>query len=207
MSITDSLAYITTIDPIVLRNKAKRMRKETGDERWKAPMETTNKSVKLAIGRSLLRPFQLLAYEVMVLVTCLFSAVLLGILYLFFGAFPLVFGNLHKFNLWQVGLSFMGIFVGMLLAAAGDFLYHQYEAKRLRARAEQGNVHKMEPEDRLPPAVLGAFLVTGGLFIFAWTSFEHVHWIAPVIGSGIFGAGTLLVFTGIFTFLVSYPPA
>ncbi|KAI9167977.1 major facilitator superfamily transporter [Paramyrothecium foliicola] len=200
------LAYDHTSDPIVLRHKAKRLRKETGEERWKAPIETANKSMKLAIGRSLLRPFQLLAYEIMVMVTCLFSAVLLGILYLFFGAFPLVFGNLHGFNLWQVGLSFMGIFVGMILAALGDFLYHHQKDKRLRTRTAQGAVHKMEPEDRLPPAVVGAFLVTGGLFIFAWTSFDYVHWIAPIIGSGVFGAGTLLVFTGIFTFLVdAYP--
>ena len=38
-----------------------------------------------------------------------------------------------------------------------------------------------------------------GLFWFAWTSLSH--WILPIIGSGIFGCGTLLVFNGIFTFL------
>jgi hypothetical protein len=38
-------------------------------------------------------------------------------------------------------------------------------------------------------AILGGPLVTIGLFIFAWTIYPDVHWIAPIIGSGVFGAG------------------
>lgn len=38
-------------------------------------------------------------------------------------------------------------------------------------------------------AILGGPLVTIGLFIFAWTVYPDVHWIAPIIGSGVFGAG------------------
>ena len=46
-----------------------------------------------------------------------------------------------------------------------------------------------EPEYRLPPCIAGAPLVTIGLFWFGWTTFESVHWIVPIIGSAIFGAG------------------
>lgn len=38
-------------------------------------------------------------------------------------------------------------------------------------------------------AILGGPLVTIGLFIFAWTIYPDVHWIAPIIGSAVFGAG------------------
>ena len=62
----------------------------------------------------------LLAFEPMCLNLCIFTAFLLGILYLFFGAFSLVFSNNHDFNLWQVGLSFLGILIGMLIAMATD---------------------------------------------------------------------------------------
>ena len=51
---------------------------------------------------------------------CLLSALLLAILYLFFGAFPLVFMNNHGFNLWQTGLTFCGIGLGMCIAIASD---------------------------------------------------------------------------------------
>jgi hypothetical protein len=39
---------------------------------------------------------------------CILSAVLLGILYLFFGAFPLVFQHNHGFTISQTGLAFLG---------------------------------------------------------------------------------------------------
>ncbi|KAK1988121.1 major facilitator superfamily transporter [Colletotrichum cereale] len=197
-----------TYHPIVLRTKARKIRKETADERWKAPVEKMTKSVIKTIGISLMRPFQLLAFEPMVLNLDIFSAILLGILYLFFGAFPLVFGTIHGFNLWQVGLAFMGILVGMFLAAATDPLWHHVRS-RLMANLEKetGVEGASEPEFRLPPVICGAFLCPVGIFWFGWSL--HLHWIMPIIGSAIFGAGchrTLLVFTGIFTFLVdAYP--
>ena len=37
----------------------------------------------------------------------------------------------------------------------------------------------------------------------AFTTYKQVHWIAPIIGSTLFGAGTYFVFTGVFTYLVT----
>lgn len=174
----------------MLRSKAQKIRKDTGDDRWKAPVEKVQKSVISAIGRSLLRPFQLLIFEPMCLSLCIFSAVLLGILYLFFGAFPLVFRTVHNFNLWQTGLSFLGILIGMLCAACLDPVWQRIRAKLIRQLQEETGVEDAsEPEFRLPPAIAGAFLVPAGIFMFGWSSYPWVHWIVPIIGSAIFGAG------------------
>jgi multidrug resistance protein len=190
-----------TYHPIKLREKARLVRKETGDDRWKAPMEKSTKSIPRTIGLSLLRPFQLLALEAMCLLLSLLSAVLLGVIYLFFGAFPLVFGGNYGFSLWQIGLSFLGIFVGMITGAATNPIWHRVHARLIRQ-----NHGVPEPEFHLASSIVGAIIVPIGLFWFAWTSFPWVHWILPIIGSGIFGCGTLLVFNGIFTFLVdTYP--
>ena len=74
-----------TYAPVILRKKAAARRKETGDDRWKAPIEVMNKSVAKTVLWSCIRPFQLLFLEPMCLNLCLLSAILLGILYLFFG--------------------------------------------------------------------------------------------------------------------------
>ncbi|KAI1178144.1 major facilitator superfamily domain-containing protein [Nemania sp. FL0916] len=190
-----------TYHPIILREKARRLRKETGDDRWKAPMEKSTKSIPRTIALSLLRPLQLLALEPMCFLLCLLSAVLLGVIYLFFGAFPLVFGDGYGFNLWQTGLSFLGISTGMMIGAATNPVWH-----RIHHRLVKQNNGLPEPEFRLASTIMGAVLVPIGLFWFAWTSFPWVHWILPIIGSAIFGCGTLLSFNGIFTFLVdTYP--
>ena len=179
-----------TYHPVLLRNKARKLRKETGDERWKSLIEKTNKSITKTIGYSLLRPGQLLLFEPMCLNLCLFSAIVLGILYLFFGAFGVVFEGNYGFTLSQTGLSFLGIFVGMILAVVSDPLWHKNYARLIKQREERtGEVGGSEPEYRLPPTIAGAFLVPVGLFMFAWTAYPSVHWIVPIIGSGIFGAG------------------
>ncbi|PKY02942.1 MFS general substrate transporter [Aspergillus campestris IBT 28561] len=196
-----------TYHPVLLRRKAQRRRKETGDERWQAPIERLHRSVARTVLRSTYRPMLLLILEPMCLNLCLFSAILLGILYLFFGAFQLVFGNVYHFELWQRGLCFLGLFVGMVFAISSDPFWRRVYA-RLEAEHEkdEGRTEKYQPEWRLPPAILGGPLVTIGLFMFAWTIYSHVHWIVPIIGSVFFGAGTILVYSGIFTFLVdAYP--
>lgn len=173
-----------------MRNKARKIRKETGDERYKAPTERVNKSVARAISISLQQPFLLLAFEPMCLLLCFFSALLLGILYLFFGAFPLVFEGVYGFNLWQVGLSFLGMFVGILLAAGLDPVWHRIRGKLIRKLEQETGVEgASEPEFRLPPAIAGAILVPAGIFMFGWSAYPFVHWIVPIIGSALFGAG------------------
>ncbi|KAJ5234354.1 uncharacterized protein N7469_003522 [Penicillium citrinum] len=195
-----------TYHPVLLRRKARKLRAETGDDRWKAPIEKLERSVPQTVLRSMYRPILLLTLEPMCLNLCIFSAILLGILYLFFGAFQLVFSNVYGFSLWQRGLCFLGLFVGMVMAILSDPLWRR-NYMRLERNHQQGNhAEEFQPEWRLPPAILGGPLVTSGLFIFAWTIYSDVHWIAPIIGSALFGAGTILVYSGIFTFLVdAYP--
>ncbi|KAL4935284.1 major facilitator superfamily domain-containing protein [Aspergillus oleicola] len=196
-----------TYHPVLLRRKAQRLRKETGDDRWQAPIEKMDRSIARTVLQSLYRPVLLLTLEPMCLNLCIYSAILLGILYLFFGAFQLVFGNVYGFDLYQRGLAFLGLFVGMAFAIASDpfwrRIYRKLEETHERA---VGVADDFQPEWRLPPAIAGAPLVTIGLFIFAWTIYPHVHWIVPIIGSAFFGAGTVLIYSGVFSFLVdAYP--
>src|SRR5699024_10315360 len=58
------------------------------------------------------------------------------------------------------------------------------------------------PEARLPPALVGSILLPVGLFWFAWTNGNSVHWVVPIIGSGFFAAGIVLVFLSLMNYLV-----
>ncbi|CAG8939254.1 unnamed protein product [Penicillium salamii] len=195
-----------TFHPILLKRKAQQIRLDTGDERWKSQMETKTQTFLATITKSIYRPILLLTLEPMCLNLCIFSAILLGILYLFFGAFQLIFDQVYGFTLWQRGCSFLGLLVGMVIAILTDPFWRWNYTRLERASAAVSEPVKYQPEWRLPPAIVGAPLVTIGLFIFAWTVYPNVHWIGAIIGSGIFGAGTILVYSGIFTFLVdAYP--
>jgi MFS family permease len=55
-----------TYKPVLLRQKAIRLRKETGDDRWQAPIEKMDRSILKTILMSCRRPFELLFLEPMV---------------------------------------------------------------------------------------------------------------------------------------------
>jgi len=206
MTIAILLLVPETYSPVLLRKKARKQRKDTGDDRWKAPIEVHDKSIARTVMMSLYRPFMLLFLEPMCFNLCLFSSILLGILYLFFGAFNLVFTEVYKFELWQVGLSFLGLLIGMLLAIASDPIWHYNYLRLVNKKEKETGERKSEPEYRLPPAIFGSWFCVVGLFWFGWTIYPSVHWIVPIIATGFFGFGVILVFSGVFTFLVeAYP--
>ncbi|KAG0645429.1 Efflux pump atB ame [Hyphodiscus hymeniophilus] len=197
-----------TYHPVLLTHKAAALRKSTGNPEYHSASELANRSKSLSkmILHSIYRPFQLLLLEPMCLCLCLYSALLLGILYLFFGAFGLVFGTNHDFNLWQIGLSFLGLLVGIVIGAlTNPFWFKNYLRLVTRFHAENPprpgeKPGKPDPELRLPPTIAGS------LFWFGWTTYSSVHWIVPIIGSVFFMLGNFLAFSGIFTFLVdAYP--
>jgi drug/metabolite transporter (DMT)-like permease len=93
------------------------------------------------------------------------SAILLGILYLFFGAFTLVFQNNHGFSISQIGLAFLGLLVGMLTGVCTDPIWRRVYTRLVRQREEQGGEPGgSEPEFRLPSTILGAWVVPMALF-------------------------------------------
>jgi hypothetical protein len=132
----------------------------------------------------------MLLFEPMCLNLCLHSSLLLGILYLFFGAFPLIFTTNHGFNLWQVGLTFLGLAVGILFGiSTTPYWQRDYEQMVHKQDTKTDQKGQPEPEFRLPQVMLGSVLVTVGLFWFAFTTYSSVHWIVPIIASGVFGMG------------------
>ncbi|KAL4815670.1 major facilitator superfamily domain-containing protein [Aspergillus spinulosporus] len=156
-----------------------------------------------ALSTSLFRPFQMLLLEPMCLCLDLYSAILLGTLYLFFGAFPLVFKTTYDMSLWQVGLTFLGIIIGMLVAAASNPIWNNIRV-HLMSHDQEAGVSKAEPEHQLPPAILGSILIPVGLFWCGWTMDSTVRWVVAILGSAVFGCGMVLVFTGVFTYLVRF---
>lgn len=62
-----------TFVPYILHTEAKRLRKETGDDRWHSPMDKKqDESFKAIIHRTVLKPFVMLFQEPMLLVVTLY---------------------------------------------------------------------------------------------------------------------------------------
>jgi hypothetical protein len=139
----------------------------------------------------------------MVLFLDLWSALILGILYLSFGGIPYIFRTQYGFNVQSTGLAFLGIGAGQLIAA-GTQPYFNKQYKATAARSPGGIA---PPEARLVVGMYGAVLCPLGLLLLGLTCFANVHWIVPIILSSFFGWGMVYAYSSTFTYLVdAYRP-
>lgn len=187
-----------TYEPELLKRKAKRIRKETGDTRYYAPIEITKITLYDSVLTSSKRPMLLIFRDQMTLALCFYTAFTLSIVYMFFVAFPYIFTTVYHFNPREVGMSFIGLIVGFALTSLSTPLI----VERIRHRLIRKSGEET-PELNLIALMIGVFIVPIGLFIMAWTSYSSIHWIVPIIGSGIYAGGTILVFSGIFSYQIT----
>ncbi|KAI1145438.1 MFS general substrate transporter [Nemania diffusa] len=196
-----SVGVPETYTPYLLRTRAAKLSHLTGKV-YRSKMDVFNeakpKTMTEQFKTAFLRPWVLLFWEPIVLLTSIYIAIVYGTLYLLFAAFPVIFTELRGWNLGMTGLSFAGIAVGMVVAV---FYYILVEQRRY-IRVVEANGGVAPPEARLPPAIIGSVLLPVGLFLFAWTNGPEMHWIVPIVGTGFFGAGLILVFLGLINYLV-----
>ncbi|TCD70550.1 hypothetical protein EIP91_002896 [Steccherinum ochraceum] len=190
-----------TYVPVLLKWKAARLRKSENESRYWAPLDR-HQGLWHSIQQSCYVPFKLIILDRMALLLDLWSALLLGILYLAFQVFPIIFGQGHHFNVQSVGMTFLGIGLGMVVAVACTPLWNALY-RRETAR-HNGNP---PPEMRLIIGMVGAVIVPISLYWLAFTTYPHVHWIVPIISSVFLGIGIVFCFTAVFTYLVvAYRP-
>ena len=137
-----------------------------------------------------MRPVKLLFLSPIVFLISLYMAVVYGYVYLLFTTYPRVFEGQYGFTNGSVGLVYLGVGIGAffglgLCGAVSDRL-----VKGLTAR----NGGTPLPEYRLPVMFIGGFLVPAGLFLYGWTADKKVQYMAPIIGTGLLGAGMFGIF-------------
>lgn len=183
--------------PVLLKAKAQKKRKETGDNRYYHPHEELKVDVKSIVTKQLTRPILMLTTEPMVTAIALYASFVYAVLYMTLEVFPIVFEQKHHLTPVQSACSFLGLFVGVLFAL-GINLGNQ--PRYIRKVRESGG--KPVPEARLPPMAIGGVIFTIGLFGFGWTGQADTSFWAPLIFTIPTGAGFSICFQQCINFLV-----
>jgi multidrug resistance protein len=204
-SIVSLIFLRETYAPVIIERKAARLRKETGNNEYRSKLDV-GLSKKDVFTMSIVRPMKLLLFSPIVMILSLYLGVLYGYMYLLFTTFTVVFTEQYGFSSGSVGLSFLGIGIGSLvgLGLIGG-LSDRLLKSRARANSPPGTPDaelNMKPEYRLPMLQPFAILVVGGLFLYGWTAEYKVHWIVPILGTGIVGACMMVAMMCIQTYLV-----
>ncbi|TVY58990.1 MFS transporter prlG [Lachnellula cervina] len=186
-----------TYGNVLLKHKAARLRKETGNLHLisKGDLGLSPRALFL---HSIVRPLKLLLFSPIVLLLSLFAAVVFGQTFLLFTTFPTVFEEQYGFTTGTSGLSYLGMGIGMIL---GIITFRLLSDKILTKAALDGD-GTMKPEYRLPLMVYLTPVMPIGFFWYGWSAYAQVHWIVPIIGTGFIGIGSLFVIMPIQIYLV-----
>lgn len=135
--------------------------------------------------------------EPIVFLTALYAALIFGLLFIFFLAYPLVFGPIYKFGLGSRGLAFIGIGLGTVLGNGSYILLFSWFSKKPAFKNIQNQ------NAFLAPTMIGAVILPISLFWFGWTARQSIHWIVPIISGFPFGFSMMLIFNGLAIYLSS----
>ncbi|WWC90273.1 uncharacterized protein L201_005206 [Kwoniella dendrophila CBS 6074] len=194
-----------TFAPALLKKRAKQIRVKENDDSYVTEQELFRKPLNEIIIETLIRPFEMLATEPILLLMSLYISLVYGLLYAFFFAFPVVYGEDYGWNDSKIGLTFIPVFFGVGLALfVTPWLERKYVLK-----VNKGIV---KPEDRLTGMLIGGPFVPISLFIFGWTSPPYVspeggNWVGPCSAGIPFGFGMVLVYFSANAYLIECFPS
>ncbi|KAG6872077.1 hypothetical protein C0995_013295 [Termitomyces sp. Mi166 len=188
-----------TYAPALLKKKAARLRKETGDDSYNTRAEMDRRSFSSTLKIAATRPWIMMVtepiHEDLLTMSSPDLSFVYSLLYLLFFVYPRAFGQVRGWSLGLTGTSFISIMIGILLALAAlpyqEVLYRRY--------TKDGHY----PEARLFPMLFGCGLLPISLFIFAFTSGNSaIHWMVICISGALFGISMILIYVAANSYII-----
>ena len=177
------LSLPETSADLILLQRARRLRKLTGRTEFKAECEvrqSRSERPKHVVFNALIKPWEINIKDPAVLFTTIYTALIYGIYYSFFESFPIVYGEVYGWAIGQIGLAFLAVLVGLLVAVLVYCGYFYFVAEPEIARMEAEESGAVPAEARLKPGLVATFLIPIGLYIFG----EFHFLLRPVRASG-----------------------
>lgn len=177
-----------TYGPVILKRKAERLRKETGNLRLYTKFEIHGVGPLGALWIALQRPSKMLILSPITFLLSVYFAFVFGLLILLFTTLSSVYSRQYGFSVSMAGLSFLGSGLGSGVGLVVFGALSDKVAKKVSAKGSE-----WKPEARLLLMVWFAPVMPGGFFWYGWTAHYQVHWILPIIGTSFISMGALMV--------------
>ncbi|KAI0415010.1 major facilitator superfamily domain-containing protein [Xylaria grammica] len=187
-----------TYAPTILARRAKKLRKETGQQDWVTEQDLDMRPLAERIRIFLVMPLKLLFGELIVFLISLYMSVLYGLLYMFFIAYPIVFEEGKGFSASISGLTFIPLAVGVVSSSLCAPFVNKHYVKVIAPYAG-----RMPPAElRLIPMMFACWFIPIGMIVFAWTSFPRLIWVGPTLAGFPVGFGFIFIYNSANNYLV-----
>ncbi|CAG8930482.1 unnamed protein product [Penicillium salamii] len=188
-----------TYGDLILYWKASILRKETGNEMYRAPMETQRENLGKRLKLSVYRPFAMFYSELIIILICLYLTIIYIVLFTFLEGFTYIFGETYGISEGLTSLCWAGMLVGVLLVGAVVPVVYSWTAQDYFRKEPR----TIAPEMRLWYTMLGgAPAVPVSLFWMGWTSNPEISIWSPLVASVLFGFGITTIFIVCYMYLI-----
>lgn len=155
-----------TFAPTLLHQKAKKLRKETGDEKYISEYELSSGTMPQKIRTALFRPLKFLWTQRIVQALAVFQAYFYGLTFVVYATFSTLWTDRYGFSIGVSGLQYLAPAIGFAIGAQlvgrlNDVIY-------VALKARNHGVDK--PEFRSLVGIPAMILVCGGLFWYGWSA-------------------------------------
>lgn len=189
-----------TYAPKILADKARRLRKTTGNPALHTKWQTPDRTFLKIFGAAIVRPVLLLGTQPIIQVLSLYMAYLYGLMYLVLTTFPVLWTTTYGESIAIGGLNYISLGLGFLIGTQSCAHLNDTIYRRLKHRSNDPS--KGRPEYRLPLLIPAGILVPVGLLWYGWSAHCHLHWIMPNIGAAVFAAAVKIGFQCTQTYVV-----
>ena len=203
VAIVGTIFYRETYSPTLLKQKARRLRKETGNKNLHTIYEIADGETFLSkVMLTMTRPVMLLFTHPMIIGLGSFMAFTYGFMYLMIVTFPEIFKVKYGFSLSITGLMYIPMGVGFMLGVVVWTLLINKTYTRLCEK----NGGEQKPEYRLPCLFATSIIIPIGLVWYGWSAQYKLHRVMPGFGSAIFSFGLVGVFQSLQGYLIDMNP-
>ncbi|CAD0113425.1 unnamed protein product [Aureobasidium uvarum] len=193
-----------TYGPLLLSWKAHHLRVETGDDRYRSPLEVRRTSLWTRLKIALWRPFAMIWTEPIILLMSLYLTVLYIVLFTFFIGFEFVFTETYGISQGITNIIWVAVFIGFFPLFGTLPLIYSWTVKDIKKQEAAGVENPAPtPESRLYFAMLGgALAVPVSLFWMGWTDYANISIWSPIIASALFGYGVITIFISAYMYII-----
>ncbi|KXT01290.1 hypothetical protein AC578_2689 [Pseudocercospora eumusae] len=182
----------------ILERRAAKLRKETGNNSFKTPLEFDGEN-KTSVWESIMRPAVVLCGSGVLQAMSLFGSVVFTYFYVMSTTLPDILEEEYDLSPAMSGASFMAFSVGSVVSVTlcNQLLDRIYI--RLRDTVGKG---AGKPEYRLPMVIVGAFTLPLAVLFYGWTAHAHLPLWVMLTAVACMGACMMLGFLPVMNYVV-----
>ncbi|KAI5295998.1 hypothetical protein KEM52_006124 [Ascosphaera acerosa] len=159
-------------------------------------------SKRSLLWRGLQVPFYLLRRSWIIGLLAVYTALIFGLLFLFFLTVPSVFTNDYGFSEQATGLANLGIAIGSLVT----IFAHAFVSDRWLSHLTDRNNGVSTPEMRLPLLCIYSLLLPVSFFWYGWSVDKRVNPVLAIMSTVPLAVSTTGMFMAIVTYVIDCHP-